>query len=180
VEWAAHTAQTLLADTGDRWAHVRGVAEKAERVRAVLSTLDGNDLVTAAWLHDIGYSPRVRSSGVHQLDGAAYLQRYGCDQRIVNLVAHHSQAHFEVEICGRASELERYAREESATVDALSYCDLTTSPTGDATSVEERLREVEARYGEGDIVTALRRAKPHLLGEVHRTECLLRQCGIPG
>ncbi len=180
VEWAADTAAALLADTGDRWAHVQGVAEKARQVRAVLGPEDGDYLVAAAWLHDIGYSPRLRSTGIHQLDGAAFLACRQCDERLVHLVAHHSQARFEVEIRGGASELGRYTREESATVDALTYCDLTTGPRGEPTSPYERLREVEARYGAGDIVTALQRATPDLLDEVRRTEARLRRYGIEG
>jgi hypothetical protein len=40
---------------------------------------------------------------------------------------------------------------------------------------EDRVTEVEQRYGEGEIVDALRQATPYLLGAIERTESRLRQ-----
>jgi hypothetical protein len=40
---------------------------------------------------------------------------------------------------------------------------------------EDRVAEVEQRYGEGEIVDALRQATPYLLGAIERTEDRLRQ-----
>ena len=48
--------------------NVRSVAQRAGRVATILSLPD--DLVAAAWLHDIGYAPGLVQTGFHPLDGA--------------------------------------------------------------------------------------------------------------
>lgn len=56
-------------------------------------------------------------------------------------------------------------------MDALWYCDMTTGPDGKAVSVEERLAEIRARYGPGDVVTRfVERAEPELVAAVRRVE----------
>ena len=40
-----------------------------------------DDLVAAAWLHDIGYAPELVETGFHPLDGARYLRREGLMNR---------------------------------------------------------------------------------------------------
>ena len=58
TSWAQDVARVVLAEAlPRRWAHVQGVAKKAERVAASLALSDGA-LVAAAWLHDVGYAPR--------------------------------------------------------------------------------------------------------------------------
>jgi HD superfamily phosphodiesterase len=69
VEEAAALAEARLAQAlPRRWRHVRAVAERARRVATTLSLPD--DLVAAAWLHDIGYAPGLVQTGFHPLDGA--------------------------------------------------------------------------------------------------------------
>ncbi len=46
-----------------------------------------------------------------------------------------------------------FEREQSPTADALTYCDLTTGPTGARVSVGQRLADIEERYGDGHAVT---------------------------
>ncbi len=73
ASWARDVAQGLLAEAlPRRWAHVQGVAKKAEHVAASLALSD-EALVAAAWLHDVGYAPGVTDTGFHPLDGARYL-----------------------------------------------------------------------------------------------------------
>nr|WP_244167179.1 HD domain-containing protein [Micromonospora marina] len=63
-----------------------------------LSGLVGEDqhlLVAAAFLHDIGYSPEIRDTGFHALDGARWLRRNGFEPRLAGLVAYHSCAAYE-------------------------------------------------------------------------------------
>jgi putative nucleotidyltransferase with HDIG domain len=93
-------ARSLLAGAlPRRWAHVQGVAAKAERAAASL-TLSGEALVAAAWLHDVGYAPDAIDTGFHPLDGARYLAGLGAPERVVNLVARHSYAMLEAELRG--------------------------------------------------------------------------------
>ena len=67
----------LAASLPRRWRHVRSVARRARWVAKQLSLSD--DLVAAAWLHDIGYAPELVVTGFHPLDGARYLRREGVD-----------------------------------------------------------------------------------------------------
>ena len=173
-EWAAAEAERLLSPLGDRWKHVRAVGERAREVSAVLDQKDRPYLVAAAYLHDIGYVPELERTGLHQLDGARYLRSLGAE-RLACLVAHHSEARFEIRLRGFGDELAAYKREESWISDALTYCDLTTGPTGLPMTFEDRVAEVEQRYGEGEIVDALRQATPYLLAAIERTEDRLRQ-----
>jgi hypothetical protein len=173
-EWAAAEAERLLSPLGDRWKHVRAVGERAHEVSAVLDQEDRPYLVAAAYLHDIGYAPELQRTGLHQLDGARFLRSLGAE-RLARLVAHHSEARFEIRLRGFGSELAAYKREESRVSDALTYCDLTTGPTGLPMRFEDRVAEVEQRYGDGEIVDALRQATPYLVGAIERTNDRLRQ-----
>ncbi len=173
-EWAAGEAERLLSPLGDRWKHVRAVGERARGIGAILDQEDRTYLVAAAYLHDIGYAPDLQWTGLHQLDGARYVQSFGAE-RLACLIAHHSEARFEIRLRGFGNELAAYKREESWVSDALTYCDLTTSPTGQRMTFEDRIAEVEQRYGEGEIVDALRQATPYLVGAIARTKDRLRQ-----
>ena len=100
ASWARDVARSLLAGAlPRRWAHVQGVAKKAEHVAASLALSD-EALVAAAWLHDVGYAPGVTDTGFHPLDGACYLADLSAPGRVVNLVARHSYAILEAEFRG--------------------------------------------------------------------------------
>jgi hypothetical protein len=135
-EWAAGEAERLLSPLGDRWKHVRAVGERARGIGAILDQEDRTYLVAAAYLHDIGYAPDLQWTGLHQLDGARYVQSFGAE-RLACLIAHHSEARFEIRLRGFGNELAAYKREESWVSDALTYCDLTTSPTGQRMTFED-------------------------------------------
>ena len=63
-------AEGLLAEPlPRRWRHVQSVARRARWVAKTLSLSDA--LVTAAWLHDIGYGPRAGGDWISPLDGRA-------------------------------------------------------------------------------------------------------------
>jgi HD superfamily phosphodiesterase len=154
VPWARDLARRLLADAlPRRWAHTQGVGRKAESI-AHIAGKDGDLLIGAAWLHDIGYAPSLASTGFHPLDGARYLRDVEhAGQRLCRLVAHHSCAVVEARRRGLAGELvAEFEPVRGLLADALTYCDMTTSPDGAVVEVETRLDEVIARYGEGDLV----------------------------
>src|SRR2546427_9810908 len=129
VNQVAHCAEQILAPLGNRWLHVRGVAERACQISRAFDTSDSTDLVVAAYLHDIGYAPELKETGFHPLDGARYLRSLGYE-RLASLVAHHSEARFEAQLRGHEHELAAFPRERSAIADALTYCDITTGSTG--------------------------------------------------
>jgi len=154
ASWARELAERLLAGPlPRRWAHSQGVGRKAESIADVFGK-DASVLVAAAWLHDIGYAPELAASGFHPLDGARYLRDVvRADPVVCSLVAYHSYADIEARHRGLADELaEEFAPVSGALSDALTYCDMTTTPDGTPTDVETRLAEIRSRYGAGHLV----------------------------
>jgi putative nucleotidyltransferase with HDIG domain len=179
-EARALAREYLVESDRRRWAHVRAVGERASNVAMTLG-LDDKVLVSAAWLHDIGYAPNLVDTGFHALDGARFLRRSGVDERITALVAHHSCALIEADERGLDHELaSEFPREDSAVADALWYCDMTTGPDGEEMSVSERLDEICSRYGPDHVVTRfIQRAQGEIVAAVRRTEQRLREAGAP-
>jgi putative nucleotidyltransferase with HDIG domain len=176
ARWAERLARKLLEDPlPRRWAHVQGVAAQARSLAPMLGD-DADLLEAAAYLHDIGYAPDLAETGFHPLDGARYLRDVErADPRLCNLVAHHSCAGIEAEERGLADDLTReFPRVDAVLEDALAYCDMTTTPTGQVVSVQDRLSEIVQRYGPGNIVTRfIRKAGPDLVSSVVRTQSRL-------
>lgn len=134
---------------------------------------DAELLEAAAVLHDIGYSPAIATTGFHPLDGARFLRdQERADERVVRLVAHHSCALLEAEERGLRADLEgEFELERPDLVDALLYCDMTTTPDGTETTPAERLGEIEHRYGPDTIVWRfIRRAAPEIHAAANRVE----------
>lgn len=145
VDASRALGEQLLSPLERRWTHVLAVAARSETLRGVVGA-DGDILVAAAWLHDIGYAPEVRQTGFHALDGARYLRDRGYPDRIACLVAHHSGARFEAAERGLEDSLAAFALEESPVMDALITADLTTGPDGTPCTYDQRIDEVLARY----------------------------------
>ncbi len=153
--WAEGLARSLLADSlPRRWSHVQGVAARARTLKPPLGA-DAELLVAAAWLHDIGYLPELAQTGLHGLDGARYLRDVQhAEPLLCRLVAHHSCAVIE-------------APPPQPLADALTFCDMTTSPDGQPVQVHNRLAEIHDRYGSGHLVSrSIRRATPLILEAV--------------
>jgi len=174
VDEAAELARKMLAETlPRRWRHVRSVARRARWVAKELPLSD--DLVAAAWLHDIGYAPELVETGFHPLDGARYLRRVGVDEPVVSLVAYHSCAQIEADVRGLSVELaSEFSPADASLADALLYCDMTTGPDGDCVRPADRLVEIRGRYGPDHEVTRfVQRAAPEILATAGRVEELL-------
>ncbi|MFD4442280.1 HD domain-containing protein [Nocardia sp. NPDC058519] len=90
VVWAEEVARTCLRDLPRRLQHVEGVARRAATVADAVD--DPELLVAAAWLHDIGYSAELVTTGFHSVDGAEFLHAEGAPHRLCALVANHSCA----------------------------------------------------------------------------------------
>lgn len=165
VRWAYDLSRRLLAGSlPRRWSHTQGVAGKAELVAHVVGE-DGDLLVCAAWLHDIGYAPQLVVTGFHPLDGARYLRDVEqADDRLCRLVAHHSCASIEARNRDLAGDLAaEFAEVGGLVADALVYCDMTTSPDGDPVDIDTRLTEIIDRYGEGHLVAeSMKEARPRI------------------
>jgi len=178
VTWADAEARRLLETLGARWLHSQAVAARATEISTICDPVDRPTLTAAALLHDAGYAPELWSSGFHPLDGARWLREQG-QERLSGLVAHHTGARFEAWELGLADELEAFENESSMVSDALTYCDLTTGPTGELVTATERLSEIEKRYGEdSEVVRALRQASESLLATMDRMERRLGRAGV--
>ncbi|MCX4550015.1 MULTISPECIES: HD domain-containing protein [unclassified Streptomyces] len=133
-KWARAAAEAELCDAlPRRWAHSQGVARRAAEVAGVLGD-DAELLTSAAVLHDVGYAPRLARTEFHPLDGARFLRdTHAADDRLVRLVANHSLALLEAEERGLRDVLEAEfpLLDDQRLVDALVYCDMTTTPDGE-------------------------------------------------
>jgi hypothetical protein len=171
--WAEGLARSLLADSlPRRWSHVQGVAARARTLKLSLGA-DADLIKAAAWQHDIGYLPELAYTGLHGLDGARYLRDVQhAEPLLCRLVAHHSCAVIEAEERGLADALiGEFVLPPQPLADALTFCDMTTSPDGQQVHVNHRLAEIHDRYGTGHLVSrSIRRATPLILeavGYVH-------------
>ena len=64
--------------------------------------------------------------------------------------------------------------------DALTYCDMTTGPTGESLTLGQRLDDIERRHGSGSLVMqALRAAQPELVRCVAAIEAAMRAIDEP-
>ncbi|MEU0502698.1 HD domain-containing protein [Nocardia sp. NPDC005998] len=170
VAWAAQLAQDHLIGLARRWQHVQGVVQHAQQAAGIVD--DSDLLLSAAWLHDIGYAPSICRTGFHPVDGAEFLRQQGASSRLCALVANHSCAR--VEARNRDIEID-WPDEQTALRDALWWADMTTTPTGETTDVRSRVAEVRERYGPDHVVSrSLVDAAPELIEAAERTEKLLR------
>ena len=176
-KWAFSVAEAELSEPlPRRWMHSQGVAWRGSELADFVG--DAADLLlAAAVLHDVGYAPRLAITGFHPLDGARFLRDiHAADERLVRLVANHSFALLEAEERGLRAVLEAEfpVLDDQRLVDALVYCDMTTTPDGQVTTVGSRLAEITRRYGSDSLVGRfIRRASPDILAAVGRVEAAL-------
>jgi len=137
-------AEELLEQAGARWAHVQGVSQQVERW--VTGERASELVLSAAWLHDVGYAKTVEASGMHAIDGAEYLDLQGVPGGIVSLVAFHTGARFEAEERGLVDRLLWFELPDQDMLDLLTLADLTTSPRGEYVTVRDRIDEILERY----------------------------------
>ena len=95
-------------------------------------------------------------------------------ERLAGLVAYHSGSRWEAGILGLSHDLSAFHPEVSVIADALTFCDMTTGPTGEHLTLGQRLADIERRHGSGSLVLqALRAAQPELERCVAVTELAL-------
>jgi hypothetical protein len=177
-DWACTVAEAGLSGLPPRWLHVQGVIALARELRGAFAP-DGELLVAAAALHDIGWAPAAAATDFPAVDGAAYLERLDAPARLVDLCANYSAALIEAELRGRRDEVARYQDEATPVRDALWYCDLAVGLDGQRMTFAERMADFEVRYGEHPLAGAwLRQAGPELRAAARRTEERLQAHGL--
>ena len=170
----------LLGSLPNRRAHSLAVGAEASRIAALAAPEARAALIVAAYLHDIGYAPAAVDTGAHQLDGARLLRRERYGERVCGLVAHHTGAIHEA----REHSLDTHLLAEFPEPDAellalLTYCDLSTGPTGEPVNVEARLADIFGRYGEEHPVSrAMRAAEAGLLVTAAAVRSRLKSVGL--
>ena len=103
------------------------------------------NLSDQALLHDIGRALDPEDTTPHAFLGAEYLRGLGLE-RVANLVAFHSGSQKEAnERC--CSEPMGWVREATKLPSLLTYLDMTTGPSGEEMTAEERRTDIAARYG---------------------------------
>jgi len=177
-DWVSSQAEARLAPLGARWIHVQSVAEQARRV-ATLTGVDLELLVSAAFLHDIGYAQELAVTGFHPLDGARFVRDAGFPE-LARLVAHHTGARNEGALRGLPELVAEFPFQDSLEQRVLTYCDLTTGPTGNPTNVRDRVDEICARYGPDHVVSkAALIGLPEFLEIEREIELLIEFSGSP-
>jgi hypothetical protein len=152
VRWAASQAEIRLAPLGRRLIHVQRVGRRAAEIGPVVVGPDAAVLTAAAYLHDIGYAPKLAATGFHPLDGARFVRDQGFPELAI-LVAHHTGARNEAALRGVDGLLREFPYDDSLLLRALTYCDLTTGPEGSRTTVDDRVTEIQNRYGPDHVVS---------------------------
>jgi putative nucleotidyltransferase with HDIG domain len=175
LEWAVGYAQGVLAERfSKRWEHSLGALRTAKRIAPILGE-NAELLAVAAVLHDVGYAPEAVDTGQHMIDGGRFLRAQGIDDRICAIVAHHTSSPWEAQELGLSDALVEFRVKQPELIDAITYCDLSSSPTGSPVKPEARISEVLDRYGEDHIVhRAVSAARPYLLEACDRIEERLR------
>ncbi|MFD7918894.1 HD domain-containing protein [Streptomyces sp. NPDC059740] len=169
ITWAYGLAEGLLAESlPTRWAHSQQVYRTAVSLAPILGE-DADLLAAAAIAHDVGYAEAAIDTRQHMIDGGLYLQSVGAEARLCTIVALHTSSPWEAAELGLSDRLNAFVPVSGALVDAITYCDLSSSPDGHPVDPEDRLDEVLKRYGPEHVVfRAVSTARPHLLDMVAR------------
>ncbi len=147
VTEASSVARFLLRGMPQRLAHVEAAGRQAVEVaRRLPGELDGEAVIAAALLHDIGYSSDIRRTGFHPLDGALFLAETDWPDTVVRLVAHHSHAAVVAPYHGVDHHLALIAPVEGFAADVLTYADLTAGRKGKGSTPEDRVAEMAQRH----------------------------------
>lgn len=148
-------AELLAPLSPNRRMHSLEVGRKAETAAHLVAPHMRKEVITAAYLHDVGYGHPAM--GFHPLDGARLLKDLGYSDAVCHLVAHHTGA--TVEARHRGISPAEFAPFASADPDVIAaneviwWADLTTGPSGETLSVQERIDEILSRYGPDHVVS---------------------------
>lgn len=177
LRWSLTCSEHLMDPTGRRADHVLAVTALAASVGHAFGP-DRELLVAAAALHDIGYSPEITHTGFHPLDGARVVREAGFEQ-LACLVAHHSGARNEARLRGIEGYCDEFPYGDSDLDRALTYCDLTTGPDGRRVTLEDRIAEIQERYGPDHVVAqAIRIGTSEFEQARDATERLMAEAGV--
>ena len=146
----------------DRYKHTRGVAAhmKALVEQLGLPSEEQYELMQIAYLHDIGYSKRVKSRGHHALDGAIFALEKALGEDVALAIMFHTAAYGESrhltadikKVYDSAKPLLSKNAKVKKYVDLITYCDLHTEVDGTPTTANRRIFKILARYEKSSTV----------------------------
>lgn len=169
-------AFSVVGGVNPRWDHVQVVGHRAEDLAAKHPVVE-ETVVVAAWLHDVGYGPRLRKTGHHALDGATFLLARDCQLDVVRLVAHHTGAAAEAVERGLTENFAVFEPPDPQSLDILTMIDLSVGPDGSPIVDKDRISEILKRYSdEHPVHRAVIRSQHDLLASSARAKGLL---GLP-
>jgi hypothetical protein len=176
---AAVVASQLLRGVASRFAHSAMVAQQADRVGHLVGRRWGSAPTEAAWLHDVGYSRKLVSTGFHPLDGARWLRDHGWPIETCRLVAWHTAAEVEAQLRAMDENLGgEFEPPLPIAAAALTWSDLTSSATGERCTVDCRLADILRRSAADSVVyRATIASLPALREAANEIESLLAQTG---
>lgn len=179
VDAARELVEETMGRGTDRWLHAQGAADAARRVLPSIHPDDHDLLIAAAWLHDVGFGHPNPPTGLHSLDGAYLLRDKGWPERLVALVAHHSEARYGAAAMDLLDELNQFEREQGPVADALVYADMSSSTDGQPVTVNLRLSDLRYRHSEDELPMriAMSSREPHLMLATARTEIRMINSG---
>ena len=114
-----------------------GLAARAQALVTTVPPSAADLLVAAAWLHNIGYTPRFETAGF-PLDGASYLTPGGLARSRLRPGRPSSGARFVARIRGLDDRFREFESVADASSDALTVADNTTAPDGRVVILDER------------------------------------------
>lgn len=119
ARWAHILSRSWLnGPMPERWESCRVAAVEAERIAPSLGA-DGELLIAAAYLHDVGSAPDLAVTGCSPLDGARYLLTSSGPARLAHLVAHQP---WELRDSTLIAAIDEFDDEMSPLRDAFWYC----------------------------------------------------------
>lgn len=174
--------ESLLTDNPARISHSRAVAEAmVGSARLINSLLEGSQppldeqIVRAAGLlHDIGYAAALSRTGFHPVDGYNFLYE-NKNLALAEIIVGHSSAAEEGNLKGFIIVTSNHIIAK-----LLTYWDTRIGPSGQRMAYEERLSEIESRYGSDHPVTiANLRSRCRVDGVIAQVEEVLTGHRIP-
>lgn len=175
VPRARALAEEFLASDEGLLAHSRRAAEQAARACARLGRTDADDIVAAAWLHDIGRAPQLKQTAFHPVDGALALIRREWPERVIRLVAHHSLAVVEAPYYGVAHHLGVIDAVPGEPSDIVIFADMTSGDQGAPVAPSDRVAAMREADADSPVPADLREARYASL--ISTSQALLARLG---
>jgi len=141
----------------NRYKHIRGVAAQMQLLTNGLHIKEEEQqkLMLIAYLHDIGYSKRLKDRGHHALNGAIFSLEKAFGEDVALAILFHTASYGEIKLMNnevlnriykQAKNLLKQNEQAKYYIDLITYCDLHTESTGEPTTLARRIFKISAQY----------------------------------